>query len=525
MLPGWRKNLSKRCLVVMAKEDTDKQRPYSWTACGNRPVVVCKAFYVFFYTAIGALFPYLPIYFKQLRLTAHQIGILIGVRPLIQFCVTPLWGACADKYCKSKMILLVSVAGWLLSNFSLSLVPQPDEFRLCKSGRDTIVTSSQHNLKKKGQIYNISGQSKILTEEFSLKENVLNTSLRQRNEGYFNKSVKPPCSFTTMAGPWQLEIMKDEEMIFNDILSYIESDSDVFVFLLVVTVVGTLISAPTHMMADTATLNSLEGETRKYGKIRLWGSLGWGVGGFSVGAVISSNTKPTCDGQVSIDYMPAFYVYAISMFIAFLLATQFKYESSRPKNGNCSSEFKEGLKVLRSLRYCYVMFVAFFCGSATGFIETFLFWYLHELGGSQLLLSVVNGVNCLAEVSMFFVIDQLLACLGCVKVMYMGLVLYAVRFLYFYFVSNPWVVLPAELLQGITTAAFWSACVSYVGLHPVVSHTLQGILNSLYMGLGFATGGFFGGVLVHAVGLPQAFLIYSLASIIVLLGFVIVEQK
>lgn len=504
--------------------DENEQQANYWTKCENRPVLICKIFYLFFYTAVGALFPYLPVYFKQLGLTPHQIGVLIGIRPLIQFCVTPFWGACADKYCKSKVILLMSVTGWLLSNFALSLVPQPYETQACETG-GTAITSAQHHLKEEGQLENKPRLSETVTN--NLSGTSLNKDMKHWKETYVNNTMKVPrplYGFTRIAKPWQLEIMKDEEMIFDDFPPFVGSKSDIFVFLLAVTIVGTIISAPTNMMADTATLNSLEGETHKYGKVRLWGSLGWGVGGFSVGAAISSNVKTSCDGDNFIDYMPCFYVYAVSMSVAFLFATQFRYKSTTSGNELGSSHFKECLKVLANPRYCFVMFVAFFCGSATGFIETFLFWYLHELGGGQLLLSVVNGLNCLAEVAIFFVTDHLLACLGCINIMYMGLFLYAIRFLYFYFVSNPWAVLPAELFQGITTAAFWSACVSYVGLHPVVSHTLQGILNGLYMGLGFASGGFLGGVLVHAVRLPQAFLIYAFGSVFVLLGFVIVNK-
>ena len=498
------------------------QKTSKWWGCGNQPVCISKAFYVFFYTAIGALFPYLPVYFKQLRLSPHQIGILIGVRPLIQFCVTPLWGACADKYCKSKAILLMSVTGWLLSNFALSLVPQTSKTQICETGRRASSTRTQYYLKTKGQI-----SSKSFTKNLSTRYTDLSNTIHQRMDSYFNNSINAShlsYSFNTIVTPWPLEIMKEEDMIFDDFQPYVGCDSNVFIFLLVVTVVGTIISAPTHMMADTATLNSLEGETHKYGKVRLWGSLGWGIGGFSVGVAVSTNVKTLCNGDVMIDYMPCFYVYAVSMFIALLCATQFKYNSKTSGSEICSSDFKEGLKVLKSPRYCFVMFVAFFCGSATGFIETFLFWYLHELGGGQLLFSIVNGLNCLAEVAVFFVADHLLAYFGHVNVMYMGLFLYAIRFLYFFFVSNPWAVLPAELLQGITTAAFWSACVSYVGLHPGVSHTLQGILNGLYMGLGFATGGFLGGVLVHAVALPQAFLVYAFASLLVLIVFVIINK-
>ncbi|XP_022788522.1 major facilitator superfamily domain-containing protein 6-B-like [Stylophora pistillata] len=315
-------------------------------------------------------------------------------------------------------------------------------------------------------------------------------------------------------------------------VEYVECDSKEFLFLLLVTIIGTAIAAPAQAFADTVTLQSLNGETHKYGRVRLWGSLGWGIGGFSVGAAVSANYHTNQCGETVIDYMPCFYVYAAAMSVAFVCATQFQFDQPFVKeeqevnvvDGSKTQKILQGLKVFRNPQFCFVMFIAFFCGSATGFIETFLFWYLHELGGGQLLFSVINGLNCAAEVCVFFVTDKLLSFLGHINVIYVALFCYSLRFTYFFFMKSPWAVLPAELLQGITTAAFWSSCVSYVGLHPGASNTVQGILSGVYMGLGFASGGFMGGFLVQFAEMKTLFLLYALASFCVLIIFVVLNK-
>lgn len=538
----------------------------------NRKILVSKAFYTFFYVAIGSLFPYLPVYFKQLRLSPHQTGVLIGVRPLIQFWVTPLWGACADKLCKSKAILLLSVLGWLVSNFSLSLVPdssaattcslypqdlgdevaflrrtnislKPNNRRLSSkevgtySRKGNIEDDSNHPSYRKPVIARSEIPPSFLSSGFSLENLIKVCDNQQNSTGHTSSHKNAKKSRDNKLNEWPVgdvfeDIMHDGTMEITpeqgggatETEQYLPCDSKVFIFLFVVTIVGTIISAPTQMLADTATLQSLEGETQNYGRVRLWGSLGWGIGGFSVGTAVSTNYKTDSCGMTVIDYLPCFIAYAVAMALSFLCATQFQFPHTLGNFSVKGHGLVDGLKVFKRPQYCFVMFLAFFCGSATGFIETFLFWYLHELGGGQFLFSVINGLNCFAEVCVFFVTDRLLSSLGHINVMYLALFCYSIRFLYFYFVTNPWAVLPAELLQGITTAAFWASCVSYVGLHPGASHTLQGILNGVYMGLGFATGGFAGGALVHYVGMPDAFLLYALASLLILVGFAAIEK-
>ena len=512
-----------------------------------------KAFYASFYVAIGALFPYLPVYFKQLKLSSHQNGILIGIRPLIQFCVTPIWGACADKFCKSKAIFLVSVLGWLVSNFPLYFVPVSNDPRLC----DVYNYSSENDKISLKPIRNTSYQNiitrqgirKHLHDFYSRVSPYLDTAVpfipftfqdfrdacyitsqgKKGLEDTENWKEKPEVADTA-------KLQSSDQKQFQDSMSrvvtsgeHISCNSKEFLFLLLVTIFGTIVAAPAQALADTVTLQSLGSETHKYGGVRLWGSLGWGIGGFSVGAAVSTTYRENHCGEAVIDYGPCFYVYAAGMSVAFLFATQFQFDQAQLTQDSSTDILKtanisEGLKIFRSPQFCFVLFIAFFCGSATGFIETFLFWYLHELGGGQLLFSVINGLNCAAEVFVFFISDKLICLLGYINVIYLALFCYSVRFIYFYFVENPWVVLPAELLQGITTAALWSSCVSYVGLHPGASNTVQGILNGVYMGLGFATGGFLGGLLVHIAGMKSSFLMYSLASFGILLAFAVMNK-
>ena len=69
-------------------------------------------------------------------------------------------------------------------------------------------------------------------------------------------------------------------------------------------------------------------------------------------------------------------------------------------------------------------------------------------GADQLLMGIDSVVTCAVEFIAFFLVGPLLRLLGHMGVMYIGLLGYAIRFCVYAVISNPWWVLPADILQG-----------------------------------------------------------------------------
>lgn len=86
--------------------------------------------YLVYYAALGALFPYLPVYLRELGLTFEQIGLLTAVQAAIQLALAPVWGGLADRFPRTRVTLplaaLVAAAGaavmFLASDFSAVLI-------------------------------------------------------------------------------------------------------------------------------------------------------------------------------------------------------------------------------------------------------------------------------------------------------------------------------------------------------------------------------------------------------------------
>lgn len=91
----------------------------------DQELLIVKSFYFFFYSAFGSLFPLMGVYFKQMGMNATQSGFLIGSRPFVEFLSAPFWGSLADRWQKGKILLLASLAAWIIFTVPLGSIQPP----------------------------------------------------------------------------------------------------------------------------------------------------------------------------------------------------------------------------------------------------------------------------------------------------------------------------------------------------------------------------------------------------------------
>ena len=61
--------------------------------------------YLIFYAALGAAYPYLPVFYRSLGLTLGEIGLLLAFQAAIQLVFAPLWGGLSDRFPRSRATL------------------------------------------------------------------------------------------------------------------------------------------------------------------------------------------------------------------------------------------------------------------------------------------------------------------------------------------------------------------------------------------------------------------------------------
>ncbi|KAM3960107.1 major facilitator superfamily domain-containing protein 6 jef [Aphomia sociella] len=552
------------------KEATHKVRGRSdllELICGPDAVdpelLTVKTFYFFFYSAFGSLFPLMGVYFKQMGMNAGQCGLLIGTRPFVEFLSAPFWGSLADRWQKGRILLLASLGAWVVFTLPLSWV-QPAAVG-CVS---PIANSSSYNL----QLPNYDEEWPAATRKF------------KGPTGTGREGSPLP---VTDAKNYNPEKHSDWVTPLHSYIVYRTSDiQKTFFLLLLLVVIGEFFSAPAITLADSAVITLLGEDADRYGHQRMFGSLGWGLAMFFVGIALDHSTafsSHPCGGpqRYEKNYTICFATFSVLMGAALMTASQirFKYEfvspelnvpeapplSSEPTHeekmqqqlaeqlqlpgldtsapqqrqpplqhakvfAQTTREMPEWVTVLRqfqNVKAASFLLVAWFMGFGIGLIFTFLFWHLQDIGGSPTLFGVASVINHISEIFAYFFSFKLITQMGHVKVLCLGLAGNVLRFLYIAWLEDPWWVLPFEFVQGVTHAAVWAACCSYIahGAPPRLRSSAQGVLQGLHHGLGRGCGAVLGGVAVAKWGTTRTFAGYGLLCAVALAAFAFVNFR
>ncbi|XP_027031102.2 major facilitator superfamily domain-containing protein 6-B isoform X1 [Tachysurus fulvidraco] len=506
-------------------------------------LLISKIFYFFFYAAYGSLHPLLAVYYKQLGMTPSQSGLLVGIRYFIEFCSAPFWGVVADRFNKGKAVLLFSVFCWVVFNLGIGFV-RPAAMTCIENNNVTTPSSSGNHTRVRrdtvGDLLGMPLSFQTLSEDYSPLARYV-------------RSVNTSTTPSTTAMPKPYNIIYDKSQV-----------DTIFLVILLVIIIGEFFSAPAVTIVDTVTLQYLGRQRDRYGLQRMWGSLGWGIAMLSVGIWID-HTHITliiqgvgCTVPDYKNYQIAFIVFGVLMTLALIVATQFRFDSrfgAEPSEldvkqqveiphvvQNTSSmeeapvcprpnnpprfPFKDMIRLLCGIRYGSVLFVAWFMGFGYGFVFTFLYWHLEDLKGTTTLFGVCSVLSHASELAAYFMSHKLIELVGHIRVLYIGLACNTARYLYISYLQNAWVVLPMEILQGLTHASVWAACISYLSaaVPPALRTSAQGILQGLHLGLGRGCGAMIGGVFVNFFGAAETFRGLGMASLIILLIFALIQS-
>jgi MFS transporter, PPP family, 3-phenylpropionic acid transporter len=88
-------------------------------------LVAARAAYATLFGAIGASFPYLPVYYRSVGLSLGEIGLLSSLAAAVGLVGSPLWGALADRYPTSRAVLPAAATLAALAALALALARQP----------------------------------------------------------------------------------------------------------------------------------------------------------------------------------------------------------------------------------------------------------------------------------------------------------------------------------------------------------------------------------------------------------------
>ncbi len=82
-----------------------------------------KAFYFILYFSIGIIGPYRALYLSQRGFSGTQIGLIIGIVPILSIIFQPVWGALSDLLHTRRLLLFIGCLGVSASMVGIALAP------------------------------------------------------------------------------------------------------------------------------------------------------------------------------------------------------------------------------------------------------------------------------------------------------------------------------------------------------------------------------------------------------------------
>ncbi|MBI1878249.1 MAG: MFS transporter, partial [Chloroflexi bacterium] len=204
--------------------------------------------------------------------------------------------------------------------------------------------------------------------------------------------------------------------------------------------------APIMPLVDNSALESLGERQSQYGKLRLWGAIGWGIAAPLVGRLAE---------QFGLGW--SFYSYVLFMLAGLLVS--FRLPISQTPLGQ---SFGQGVRrLLGNRQWLFFLGIIFMIGLGAAMINNYLFPYMEQLGAGKTLMGLALSVATLSEAMVFLFSDRLLDRWGAYPMLMLALAALAARLLAYAVTPNPWLILPAQLLHGLTFATMWAAAVAY----------------------------------------------------------------
>ena len=276
----------------------------------------------------------------------------------------------------------------------------------------------------------------------------------------------------------------------------------VFAPVLIIAILLNIFWAPVTPFADSATMFMIADEKEVYSRIRLGGTIGFGLVAPIAGALVQGQGLKV-----------AFWGSAVLLFVGFLVSQKLVYGQLQEKSqagGQISA-------LMKNPRWLLFLVIAFVSGVALAAYNNYFFPYMKELGASEATMGLALTIGMIFEIPLLFFGNRLIKRLKPYGLLMLSVVATGLRMLWFAAAQNPNVVLTAQILNGMTFATMWVAGVSYADENAPegMSATAQGIFSATVLGFGTAAGGFIGGPLLEDVGGRSLYLFFGTAVLLI----------
>ncbi|XP_001996468.3 uncharacterized protein LOC6570215 isoform X1 [Drosophila grimshawi] len=323
--------------------------------------------------------------------------------------------------------------------------------------------------------------------------------VRRTNISYVNagavKCMMQRCTFT----------MNAPEICPPD---YKETDDTIFwVYFLLRFLATTMLSAGVTIM-DPIALTMIEKYGGDFGRERLFSSIGMAIFSPITGIMIDYSSR----GLGYTDYSAAFYTYDVLLVISTMSVLMMPLGEKLPAD-NVFRDLWNLLKMPHVIAFICFLFVL---GNFWGFIESFLFLYLKELGAPNYLLGITITVGTVSSIPFLYGAEKITRIFGHVNLIIIAFFSHAGRLVGYSFIENAWWCFPFEAMESLSCHLMWVAAATYCSILAPKSllATLIGVLGMAHFSLGRGSGSFTGGLLIGQFGTRDAFRYMGLLAVV-----------
>jgi PPP family 3-phenylpropionic acid transporter len=274
-----------------------------------------------------------------------------------------------------------------------------------------------------------------------------------------------------------------------------------FDLLLALVAILALFTAPVTPLADSATLALLGDQRARYGALRVWGAVGWGLSTLAAGILVQ---------QLGLAIV--FPSYALIGVLAAVVAL-FLPRASLPRVDLRSA----ALTMLRDIRWARFLACVFLIGCCNSIINGFLSLYLQDLGAGGEQIGLAIAIASISELPVLVFAPLVLRRWGARPLLIGAGLLYALRTgVYAVAPSLGW-ALAAQVLHGPCFAALWTGGVDEAQrLAPKgMEVTAQSLFGTLFFGVATAIASTVAGWVYRDFG---SGVLFSVGSLVALLG-------
>lgn len=280
---------------------------------------------------------------------------------------------------------------------------------------------------------------------------------------------------------------------------------ETFVFFFVLMLTLNLFTSAQGPLSEALMLSSMRGDLTHYGRLRLWGSVGFIVTVIAAGQLL--------DWQ-GIRLMP--WIALVLLIMVATVALNMREEVLMPRSQDTPS-----VRQLLKQREVIAFFVStFLMIAAHASLYVYYSLYLSQIGYSKTVIGLMWSLGVVAEILFFYFQAPLFRRFGVATLMLTSLLIGVVRFLMIGFGAESLVMLLiAQILHAATFGVHHSASVAT--LQRWFSGPLQARGQALFISVSYGLGGSLGGLLLSACwDTFGARLVYMIAALFCFAGWV-----